>query len=263
MTRFSDETLMAYADGELDSQTCREFELALAQDTALAQRLEQQHALRAQVCAGFAGILDEPVPERLLAAAQAQVPAGELAAARAARLREGGKPSANGRRWSWPEWGSMAATLVFGIMLGSIGGLPQLAAWQQAGVVARDAQLLANNRLTQALDTQLASAPAAGEAVHIGLSFRSGAGEYCRSFSLPDRGAQPGAHAGLACRNGDGKWQIAVLMQSPAGQLAGQHYRSAASEMPAALLQAIDERIGGPPLDAQAERAAVLKQWLP
>ena len=69
--RFSDETLMAYADGELDPQERAAIEEAMRDDPAIANAVANHRALRADVAAAFAGILDEPVPARL----QPQVPA--------------------------------------------------------------------------------------------------------------------------------------------------------------------------------------------
>ena len=38
--KFTDEVLMAYADGELDAKTRREVEDAIERDTALAERVD-------------------------------------------------------------------------------------------------------------------------------------------------------------------------------------------------------------------------------
>ena len=61
----SDDTLMAYADGELDAAAAAEVEQALRQDPALAERVRAQRALRARLQATFGAELAEPVPERL------------------------------------------------------------------------------------------------------------------------------------------------------------------------------------------------------
>src|SRR5262245_21219445 len=63
--KFSPETLMAYADGELDAETRRAIEAEMAVDPQVAQEVERHRAMRAEVGGAFAGVLDEPVPDRL------------------------------------------------------------------------------------------------------------------------------------------------------------------------------------------------------
>jgi anti-sigma factor RsiW len=46
---FDDETLMAYADGELDAGLKAQIDAAIEQDPALAQRVEQHRTLRARI----------------------------------------------------------------------------------------------------------------------------------------------------------------------------------------------------------------------
>lgn len=240
---FSDETLMAYADGELDGPQRSAVERAMRDDPAVALAVERHRALRAEVFAAYAGVLDEPVPQRLHVRAASSVVS--LDAARQARAKV--TPAAPApRRWSWPQWGAIAASLVAGVLAGGawLGGPGE--AWVSADA---GGQLVAGKALAQALDTQLASATGQG-AVRIGISFASRNGAYCRSFQLQ-------GSAGLACRDGD-RWRVPVLKESTAG---GGDYRQAASATPAAVLEAIDERIEGPALDAQAERAARERGW--
>ncbi|MGH8189239.1 MAG: anti-sigma factor family protein, partial [Steroidobacteraceae bacterium] len=87
--KFSQETLMAYADGELDAATRRAIEEAMQTDDAIAREIERHRALRSDLQAAFGGSLTEPVPERLIESARTS-PAGstkvaDLAAARAAK----------------------------------------------------------------------------------------------------------------------------------------------------------------------------------
>jgi hypothetical protein len=87
--------------------------------------------------------------------------------------------------------------------------------------------------------------------VKLGTSFQARDGSYCRSFTL-------GATGGLACRDG-GQWRIPVLAEGEPEQAGA--YRQAGSALPAAVLDAIDQRIAGAALDAQAERAARDRGW--
>jgi hypothetical protein len=237
---FSDEILMAYADGELEPALRAEVEQAMRADPALAANVERHRALRADVFAAFAGVLDEPVPGRLRprAAPSNHVRVDALEAARARQL-----PA----RWSWPQWGAMAASLVVGVLAGALGwqGTQSEAPFARAG-----GALVAQGALAQALSRQLASEQARG-GVKLGVSFEAKDGSYCRSFTL-------GSAGGLACRSGDA-WRIPVLAEGEATQ--GGAYRQAGSATPGAVLDAIDQRIAGSTLDAAGERAARGHGW--
>jgi hypothetical protein len=242
--RFSDETVMAYADGELDAATCAALEAALPNDPELAERLAQQRALRARLQSAFDPVLDEPVPERLLAAARA--PPATLANANVIALR----PAARAR-WSWPQWSAIAASLVCGALLG-----PFLFRTPASGpFVAHEGVVRAAGALEHALTEQLASSQSADAPVQIGLSFRARAGQYCRTFVLRGQGAL----AGLACRDGQA-WRVQVLAATEAqGPASG--YRPAASTLPPAVTHTVDELIAGDALDANAEAAARAHDW--
>ncbi len=63
---FTDEELMAYADGELPEARAAQLDLALAGDTDLAGRLAIFSETRMLVAAAFEPMLDEPVPDELM-----------------------------------------------------------------------------------------------------------------------------------------------------------------------------------------------------
>jgi len=80
--KFSDEMLMAYADGELDLVSRAEIEAAMAADPDLRRAVERHRALAARVKSAYQGVLDEPLPAKLasLTAAPVAAPVVELAA---------------------------------------------------------------------------------------------------------------------------------------------------------------------------------------
>ncbi len=244
--RFSDETLMAFADGELDEPTRSAVERAMRTDPALAAKVRQHIALRNDVFRAFARTLDEPVPPRLKQVVRS-AKVVQLDTVRAAKKSVVEVP----RRWSWPEWGAMAATLVVGVLAGTLGMNSLRGETQLASSVGSNGTLVARGALDSALTRQLASAQPAGTAVKIGVSFVSRDGQYCRSFTT-------GASAGLACRSGS-EWKIPVLAES--GGAGEGAYRQAGSAMPPAVLEAIDARAAGSSLDAQGEQAAAQKGW--
>ncbi len=243
---YDDETLMAYADGELDPQRRAEISAAMEQDPDLARRVAKHRALRAEVAGAFATVSSQPVPERLRTAAQAPRAAEPGARdnvvtfpARAAR-----PPPAS---WSAREWSAMAASLVLGVML----------AWRFLApdggeIVTQDGVLMARGELATALNTQLAGSQSDDAPVLIGLTFKANNGGYCRSFV-----SRATATAGLACHSGE-DWHVATIqsVHVPEG-----NFRQAAGAMPPVILQAIESSRADDPLDAAEERAARDGGW--
>lgn len=243
---FSDETLMAYADDELDAATRAAVEAAIASDPELARRVARQRALRHRLRHAFDPVLTEPIPERLLASVRTAPAAAD--AARLVRLERRVVP-----RWSWPQWGAIAASLAVGVLLGALllaprGGAPF--------VVAPGGQLEAGGWLARALTEQLASSQPAAAPVEIGVSFRARDGDYCRTFVLAGRSAL----AGIACHGG-ATWHVVALARSEPLSAGGGTYRAAASALPPAVARTLDAVIVGEPLDAGAEKAARERGW--
>src|SRR5580658_882117 len=174
---FSDETLAAYVDGELDPAAAAEIEEAARQDPRIEERIARYRALRNRLQAAYAAELDEPVPDRLLAALQNPAPRPSTAVADLAA------------RWRY----SLAASVLIGVGAGFL-------AWRHshpASMENVDGTLIARGALATGLSDQLSGpatpgAGATGPTVRIGLSFVAKSGDYCRTFSLS-------ADAGLAC----------------------------------------------------------------
>jgi len=234
--KFSPEILMAYADGELDAETRRAIEAEMAVDPQLAQEVERQRALRVDVGDAFAGVLDEPVPDRLLRAAR----------------KTGAKAGQPRRQWSWPEWTSIAASLLIGV-LGGRALLHQPERGSGLIVAGVDGRVIAGGALAQALSEQLSSQD--GRGVDIGLSFRAKSGEYCRTFGA--RASNP--VVGFACRDAE-VWRIDMLATAPRAESGGD-YRMASTQLPAPIVQAIAERMQGEALDADEEAVARQRRW--
>jgi hypothetical protein len=250
----TDETLMAFADGELDDAARAAVELALRTDPQLEKRVAEHRALRQRIQAAYSAELSEPVPERLLAAAKRRVDMPgpnvvNLQDARDAMTRDAAR--ARPLKTWWRPVGSIAASLVIGFGLG-------YGRWKQSSPLTRSAggALVASGQLAEALSQQLSADRSPASAVQIGISFLARSGDYCRTFALS--GAV--SPAGLACHHGQ-EWQIHTLTQSVGTGNASAAYRTAASEMPAAILKAVEEQISGEPLDQNAESAARSKDW--
>ncbi|NRR33096.1 hypothetical protein HSX11_23270 [Oxalobacteraceae bacterium] len=271
---FSDDTLIAYADGELDEATRRAIELAMLHDAGVARRVAQHRAMRAEL---FASAADHGMPEHAgaeLADVSASPGAGratarrpakvvQLAAVRASRAaQQNAVRKARRRRWGWLEWSMLGVVLVLGVAAGKFG----LARWQPgwagesagAGLLAgRDGALAAQGKLATALTQQPGGASQFDAEVRVGLTFLSTEGNYCRTFTLP--GTVQDLN-GLACRLGQ-EWRIPLLVQQPKPQPQMGNYHQAGTQVPGALMEAIDQRIAGGMLDAKAEMAALRRNW--
>jgi anti-sigma factor RsiW len=101
MQKHSDETLVAYLDGELDDAERREVEAWLDADPSVRDRLLGLAESASAVRAAFADIINEPVPDRLIAAARGETASGEtnLTEAEIVVLRPKSKPAGPPRRW--------------------------------------------------------------------------------------------------------------------------------------------------------------------
>lgn len=236
--KIDDVRLMAYADGELDADAAAEVAQAIAADPGLADVVRRHLALRGRLAAAFAHELDEPVPARLLGAIKSPVMQDETRAFGRSRP---------GRRRIHPRWLAIAAVLVVGIGVASI--------YRSASPMLQmlpDDTRVAVGALAGELDRRLAS-DAPGR-VSIGLSFRDRDGRWCRTFAMAEK--QP--VAGLACRDGEGRWRVDTLAAAGA---SGTGMRQAASSLPPQVLAAVDARIAGEPVDAEQERRARDDGW--
>ncbi|UTY56135.1 anti-sigma factor [Massilia sp. erpn] len=246
---FSDDVLMAYADGELDQATRHAIEEAMQRDAGLAERVARFKLTHAGSSEAAQGRRRQPQHQAIvvqLAAVRARKEASQQAARRARHLW----------RWSWPVWTALLLTLALGMLAGRYGLM-----WLQTdavseSVVSREGGLMAQGKLAAALEHQLMSNAVAAGGVRIGLTFVSVDGLYCRSF-IADGNVQD--LAGLACKNG-GEWRLPLLVQyvRPASPGAS---RQAAVEMPQVVQDAIDQRSGAQPLDERGERDAMRKGW--
>jgi len=67
MIKITDETLMAYSDGELEDSEALSVESAIAQDPKLRERLARYQALKAVFDNGFSEVDERPLPPGLMA----------------------------------------------------------------------------------------------------------------------------------------------------------------------------------------------------
>jgi hypothetical protein len=246
---FSDETLMAYVDGEADAEARAAIETALVRDPQLLQRIEQQRMLKSQLTAAFSAVLSEPIPQQLTERARTAPAGAPVLGADRNWLAAAGRRT---QRWSWPEWGALAASLCIGILF--------TRAWESSPVAPLTTvagRVLAQGDLATDLATLSGGTTNPDSNITVGMSYLARSGHYCRTFTLPASAPL----AGVACHEG-AQWRVQALIQTTAPSQPAQ-YRMAETAVPPMLLGLIESDIAGDPLDAQAEAAARARSWVP
>ncbi len=248
---FSDEILMAYADGELDADTRLALDAAMADDEELAGRVAMFADTRRIAKEAFAPMLKEPVPQALEDRVRAMLAAAPSNAATESNVVEFRKPAspagpAPRQRWHLPLAASIA--LVAGLTGGYLIGQPQQSAPSGVRIAMLD---------NMAIAAALGSVPAgesrpiesAGQFKAI-ASFRDGGGQLCREFEFD--AVQGSALVAVAC-NASGSWEVRFAV---ATAQADNGYA------PASSLEALEAYLGatgaGEPM-AAADEAAALK----
>ena len=235
----TDETLAAYADGELDRTEAAQVAAAVAADPALAAKMAAHRALKARLAAHYAPLADQAVPPHLaalLSGAQHkdEQNSGEVISFAAASQKRGLVPVL--RRWGPIAGPALAASLVLAVLQPLGGSRPEG---------------YADPVLAAALDTQLAATQPAGAETRILLSFERESGGLCRVW----RGETEG---GIVCRDDTG-WKIEQQFALDGAQ--SSEFRQAGSE--ADLLAAAQDMAAGGALDAAQEQAARDRNWQP
>jgi anti-sigma factor RsiW len=119
MQKHSDEALVAYLDGELDSTERRHVEAWLDADPAVRDRLAALAQATELARSAYAEIVNEPLPERLIAAARGEtlIPGQQDAEILVLRPNRAAA-QVHMRRW---QIGLAAAAGLFGVMFGGVG----------------------------------------------------------------------------------------------------------------------------------------------
>ncbi|CAD7335470.1 anti-sigma factor [Sphingomonadales bacterium 56] len=230
MTDIDEAMLIAWVDGELDEVSRRRVDRAIAEDPALAQRLETHRRLRERLSGHYAPVEAEPVPPGMRALLEESgkiIPIGHSSAPRQRKLWIGG---------------AIAASLVLGLGIGRMSHGPTGPVGLSNGV------MMAKGDLASALETQLASAQQDAP-IRIGLSFKRRGGGWCRSF-------EGSIMSGVACREGDG-WQVEQLV--PAGSRSTEYRQASSTDE--RVTSTIDALMEGAPADAAQEAAARASGW--
>lgn len=227
----TDDLLSAYLDGALPVDETTAVEAALEAEPALRARLQRLAGVDAALRGAYGPIADDPLPERLVAAARA-------GRAPVAALRS--KPSPRFAGWR-PAAIAASAALLGGAVLG-------------AALSGGGAQIADGATPSRALAAALSITESGGEMTDRALrvrpimTFRATNGSVCREFLAATKGE---AARGVACREG-GAWRVAVL----AAEAPADGYQPASGEdgPVAAYVEAV---IDGAPLLGEDETEAI------
>ncbi|MEO9341163.1 hypothetical protein ABFT80_27610 [Mesorhizobium sp. SB112] len=239
---FDDETLMAFADGELDEARSLALEEALATNEALAERLAVFLDSRRLVGDALKPLIDEPVPEALLASVRKMAEDAQRQGAIAQDNVVPFRPQQTVIRPTAGSWLMPVAASLVAVLTGAAGfalGRMEPSATDSSAEIAA-----ALNREASGQDVALANSRAV---LHVVASFRDERGELCREYELK----QPASSTlTVACRQ-DGTWTTRLALTTP----------QAEGYVPASSQETIDAYLtsiqAGAPLSAEEERKAL------
>lgn len=202
MTHIDQSLLMAYNDGELDTEASAEVEMALGASPTLRAELDALRRADAQVKAAFCSALSGPMPE--------------LALAPIASMRNPVKHSV------WRDW-LAPAHIAASIAVLAVGGFSGYMIAESNGKHEFAQQQLSQQMRSQALNDTLEK-KVSGSQVDWGNSdigsgtfvpvrtFRKPSGQYCREFKEAiSVGSVLRKQRGIACRVDEGVWQEKVV----------------------------------------------------
>ncbi|MDW3183450.1 anti-sigma factor family protein [Roseobacter sp.] len=247
---FTDEELMAYADGELAEERASALDLALAESVDLADRLALFVDTKMVAKDAWEPVLQEPVPEHLVQRVRdlAAVDEGTREGADdiVVAFPQSARPETATPVWKLPLAAGLALAvgLGAGLMLsqdsgGGFGSIEIAALTDRQVIAALDTVPSGEDRL---LDNGARIAPIA--------TFFDGAQILCREFEF-DR-ADGMTIVSVACQR-EGEWDVQMAVAAAAATDTGY--------APASSLDTLDAYLtannAGPPLDLDAEAAAL------
>ncbi|MGO8953230.1 MAG: anti-sigma factor family protein [Rhodomicrobium sp.] len=282
MPALSDEILMAYADDVLDSEMRAHVEALLQRDPESLRRVEVYRATGTFLGQLYKAPALEPVPSHLV---DFVLQYGEDGAASVkkdsfkAKLTTWGRKLVPKAAWdklmhqavwekfsqpvTWQLAAASAAALIIGASAGWMlhGSSEDGSAYDLA--VFKNGQIFANGTLRTVLETlpsgQEARTPGGAQdasVVRASLTFKDKAGSFCREYEIAAAGSKQ--YAGLACREGQGKWALQVhVAEAPVtpGALPGPAGRDGL------LDPVVDRMMDGIAFGKKEEEAALAQGW--
>ncbi len=261
MSEISDEMLMAFADGELDTAQRARVEAYLQSSADGLHRLDVFAATGRGLAELFDRPMHEPVPQRLIDAVVAN-PVIRFEDARPARAS---RPAPS---WRQPSYMALAASVAM-LAIGASGF------WFLNGsgpvdadyglVVSQAGERVAADGLRSALETAASGSKVthaiAGDTATIEpvFTFSTADNSYCRQYVITRTAAQ--AFGGVACRASGGQWRIEA-QQAFTPKPAKDHQIIPAGKDSLQSIDAIvDDLISGDVLSPDVEATVMSDGW--
>ncbi|WP_134496645.1 anti-sigma factor family protein [Microvirga pakistanensis] len=209
---FSDEILMAFADGELDEQMAGRVEQAMANDPAIARRIAEFLRSRRLIRSAYARSTASDVPPALRAAVQAQIDRLE---AQAGPQAPSGDPISRSASPAGRWRPALALAAGIGALALATGGY--LAGRQGLGTPSADPiAYLAAPEVSRALGSNLSGQEQdlPFGRIRVISTYRMADGSLCREFKLE---TSAGASNAVACRGRDWKTTFALASADASG----------------------------------------------
>lgn len=150
-------------------------------------------------------------------------------------------------KWRWPLVGSIAASLIVAVAVGSYWSL------QPKGIAGHEAFQTAMNRSASGATVALNDA----ETLTPILSFEANDGRFCREFAVKGHAA---GNQGIACKSGS-QWKVEALVNGGASLPSNSEIRTAGG-VDGAALDAEYNRLGaGDPIDKSKETLLISEGW--
>lgn len=245
-TVMDESRLAAYVDGALEPEEAAAVVIHLADNAGDRQYVERVAELNALLSRAYAAPLTEPVPDRIRRTV-------DPSTVTPFRRRGGLLPAAIAGV-------ALAAAASVALVLGVPAGLRTTdPATPAPGPIAGGSDLHA------ALETRpsgdMVRLPDGDELTLI-ATFRDGRDRACREFEILHDGATEFSR-GIACRNADAAWTVAVIVSEPLGGEPDDDagYVPAMGATDAALRGALDVLGAGPTLTPSAEQELVRSGW--
>lgn len=280
----SDETLMAFVDGELSPAEQMRIEAIIAGSPDLRARLAVFDATGRRLSAEFAGALNAPVPQKLvdLVLGHGGEKGGQRAQPRhAGAIRSPALWDRIARALSlelpaWPAALAASAVLVVGVAAGAYFSrhlgldVRRDVAGQASApaplIMLDNGNLVAGGRLAHVLETMPSAVAHALEdpggdrpsaTARIRLTFKSQDG-YCRQYEVV--GTSGESTAEVACRSAQGRWRV-VAHAAAARAKSSEGATRPSAAVGSHIEAAVEELRVGDALGAEDEAAAIARLW--